>query len=189
MQFSPKKEEKTLSATRLLIQKKIINNGITPKKLQILKKIELLEFSRTPKYIQNTDIAMFSKVILSAAQVTLYSKGIPLSISVTGDETKRLDRKRFSALLLECCLISNENISVRLSKRLIIIEFTALKASKTLKRLLKQNEAHLFSFYKGDKKAIIIELESNREKSEKITGGIEYMLNPLSQINIYLSSV
>lgn len=190
MQFSPRKRDIYISYIRNHIHGRIINNGITLKNLKQLKKINIYSICHTEKLYTATDVKLFSSITLYCTQALLFQKGLSFNIKINGDSVNFVDRKALRAILCETALLAAKMdgyVYINILDEGIKVTYKGISPTKTLKRLLKaqnalftKNDDYTYSLFVYQKKT---------DKSEKITGAVSLLTDPLSSIKIFTSEI
>ena len=184
MIFLPNKFELYCCVLRNTVQHLIIKNGYRDKYIKNLMKIHkaeaLFSYEEEPANIKD-----FSSEILKAVFLKLKEKNKSFHFRIQKTGIFLINKKLFSSLLL--CLCRNaEKIEIGTLCGKIFI-----KAEKTdlieLKKLLKAINAEYFFERKNRKLLIIINATKTDKKPCGNEKDWEYILNPLSVVNIYLN--
>ncbi len=182
MIYLPNKFEMYACILRNTMQTLIIKNGYKPKYLINLMKIHRAEalFCDTAEPI---DIKSYTDEILKAVFIkkTENEQGFGFRISATG--TFLINKKVYTSLLLSLCR-ETDRIKVDLLNGKILI--TALVEKFDSKILKTIGATHFFERKTKQLYILITALKTNKTPSETEKDW-EYILNPLSAVNIYLN--
>lgn len=191
MLFLPKKHEKYCSCLRNVYQKKVLRHGIDSKNLKKIKKITVYSLLNSTPLYTPTDIYIFCKLITVCAQFELCTKGISLDAVVSAFNIKNVDRKKISAIILECCSITVKNsgyIKIESDDQNLYIIYQGFP-TKALKALIKSANGTHIKTLNGKCSAIKLDCKDSQMKAQKITGGIDLLRDPLSYVKIFLSDL
>ena len=113
MNFLPNKTERYLAAWRLLIQRKILESGVTPQNIRRLKKIYLAEAFLNRHCLAPADPVRYSDILLGAASLLLFARGFSIRFAFSGGGTVLLPRRLFAAFLLNLAARTKNGGTVR----------------------------------------------------------------------------
>ena len=185
MQFSPKKTEKYLSAIRNYLHKRICTCGINTKRLYIAKKLYICSTLYKPDPPTPTDIALFCKVILSCAQVELYGCGKRFEFDIKGDTTLLVPRDLFAALILETVIYARK-LQVNIIDNRVYIIYNGKAPQKRLKAIIRASGGTYLFERKKRTHAIFMRFSKTHRVSQKITGAVELLTDPLSVVKVFI---
>ena len=184
MIFSPNKFELYCCLLRNTIQSLIIKNGYKEKYLKnlvIIHKFEALISQET----EPINIKSFSLEILRAVYLKLIEKNSKFSFKITDTGVFLINKKLYTSLLLSLCQ-NSEQIEVGLYKEKILISAFNTKFKDISKFLFHLNAKYFFE-RKNKSLYILITAPKTDKKPENNEKDWEYILNPLSVVNIYLT--
>lgn len=184
MIFLPNKFERFLSALRVTVQNRILEKGITKKSIENLEKISLAEAIYYKDFKEPVDIFDFSlPLLISAFTVSLNERKIIFDITATGNYI--LNPKLFEILILSLCKTASK-IKIETIRQKIIIKANT-KKNKTIQKII--NALNGICFYEDRKTTLFIALpfEKTDKKAIKIKREWEYLNDPFSLVNIFLS--
>ncbi len=184
MIFLPNKFELYISLLRNTLQVLILKNGIKPKYLKNLKKIHIAEALFT-NHTEPTNIKDFSIEILKAVFLKKLDTGADFKFSVDRVGTFLINRKLFASLLLTVS-ISADNVAVKNFKNKILISFKE-NCTANLEKHLKKLNGYSIKEIKGNTNYILISPQKTDKEPRSNEKDWEYILNPLSVVNIYLN--
>ena len=168
-----------------------MKNGITQNLLEKLKKLTVFSIAYDKNYYSATDTYIFCKLLTVCSQFHLSNMMIELRADVSSNNIKLVDRKKLSAIILECCAISAASrgvIKIQDDCDNLYILYSG-NITKSLKILIKSADALHFKIKNGRLGTIVLPYTNTNKKAEKITGGIDMLLDPLSLIKIFLSDI
>ena len=132
-----------------------------------------------------TNVGIFSLEILNAVKLKQYENNKKFNFKTDEIGTVILNKKLFTALLLNLAK-SSEKIEILSLKNSILIK--AYKATpKEHKRLIKALGGAYFFIHHTNTLAVLINCQKTDKAPKKEIKDWEYLLNPLSVVNIYLS--
>ncbi len=185
MIFLPKKNERYAAILRNTMQKLIAKNGFCEKYLTGLMKIHrfeaLISDDREP-----VNIKEYSENILGAVFLLLFEKNKDFYFKLHDTGTVLINRKRFTSLLLNLCKTAEE-VEIGQYDGKILLKSVAADYDDNVK-LIKAFK-HTY-YYEVNTKTlnILIDAEKTDKEDLHLKDGIDYVLDPLSVVNIYLDS-
>lgn len=177
--YCPNKAEQFTAALRLIFQKLIIKNGIKKNYITALRKIYEFEVL-IGTYIEPIDIEVLCSELLTA--VFLKKK---FNYYIKTDKNYLINKKCFTALLLNICCCTDYIEIIEINKSLVIkgnfdinnkiMQLVKKLNGKVLKEVIEKNIYLCFSFTQTEK------------KSEDFEAAYSLLQNPLSVVNLYLT--
>lgn len=166
------------------MQHLIIKNGYRDKYIKNLMKIHKAEaiFSVETEPI---DIKEYSSEILKAAFLKLIEKNRNFRFKAKKTGVFLINKKLFASLLITLCRTSNK-IEVDLYKEKILIKATTVNLMESV-RLLNSLKATYFFETKTETLSVLINAPKTDKNPLENIKDWEYILNPLSVVNIYLN--
>ena len=185
MIFSPNKYEIYCCILRNTMQHLIIKNGYRKNYLKNLEKINRFE-ALISQDIEPLDIKNFSLEILKAIYIKKTENSQNFSFKLNDTGVYLINKKRFTSLLLTLCLYS-KRIEINLYKEKILISSFDTEFIE-LTKLLNLLNAKYFFERKKKNLFVLISATKTDKLPAKCEKDWEYLLNPLSVVNIYLNS-
>ena len=182
MIFLPNTFERYIAALRLLNHLLILKNGITSKRLKILKKIYIAESVYTSQKLSPFSITDFTLEILSAVQTLLCKKGKTLNFSVNTNGNYLFNKQLFTLLILEIC---NSCSYIKISENDIgIVVFTNGEIKNSLPFIKKLKG---YYFYENSLNKAIIILPFEKTVLPPVSSETEwyYLFDKFSPVNLY----
>lgn len=160
----------------------IIKNGYKPKYINNLMKIHKAEalFSTD---IEPLDVKNFSTEILKAVFIKKSENGEKFRFKTENTGVFLINKKLFTSLLLSLCQ-NADNINIGLFNEKILITATGKSFNNTL---FKAIGATCFFERKNKTLSVLISAPKTDKKPKDNEKDWEYILNPLSVVNIYLN--
>ena len=191
MQFSPKKQELYLSYLRNHLQKSIQKGGITQKRLCKIKKIELFSIISKKPVEAPLDLFLFCNVILYSLQALVFLKNKSFRINIEGNGIFLCCKKTLCAILCQTAILACNDgfINVELLRSGMKICYTGSTPDCTLKKLINKLNGTILCVKDRNLFLIFIPLRLCDEKSEKITGAVSLLTDPLSEIKIFTADL
>ncbi len=187
MIFLPNNFERYTAALRNLIQLFVIKNGIKPKYLDSLRKIYQAEalFSRDAEI--PTDICNFLSHLLTAVYIKKSESGIPFYFKINIRGNFLLNQKPYTALILSVCQNAYKIEIFELNGKLAIKAITP--KTKHSHRLVKNLDGCVYFERVTNTSLTLLPLIATDKKAIlcKPNNTEEYLLNPFSEVNIYLN--
>ena len=185
MIFLPNKFELYTCILRNTMEVLILKNGIKPKYLNNLMKIHTAE-SLFTDYEEPTHIGNFTLEILKAVKIKKLEKHQEFEFKVSKTDVFLINKKLFTTLLLILSKNSSK-LAVKQYRGKVLIITNHKEKSEILKLLKKLNGKYFFEvktklFY------ILLNLPKTSKKPKEEEKDWEYILNPLSVVNIYLEN-
>lgn len=166
------------------MQHLIIKNGYKDNYLRNLKKIHRIEALLSDKK-EPINIKSFSLELLKAVFIKKLENNTKLRFTIDNTNTFLINKKLYTSLLLTLCK-DTEKIEIKLYNEKILIK--AINAdTKDILNLIKKLDAIYFHEFKTKNLFILINAEKTSKIPEKYEKDWEYILNPLSVVNIYLN--
>ncbi len=140
MIFLPNAFERYFSALRLYVQISVLRGGNSRKRLNQLKKISLAEAFYYRNSVCALDINKFCGSLLGAAVIIMLQKNVKTSVSFSGGGVFLLNRKIFTALLMELASNygeKNNKILIFSGAGTVTLQSEGFTLSATLERLVK----------------------------------------------------
>ncbi len=187
MQFSPEVQEIYISKLRNHIQNSISKRGTSKKTLRLVKKINIHSILHSARAEIPTDIAIYSSVLLYCVKAQLAAKEKKVDIKIFGESTFLADRRLICAILCEVAILASNSgrIFINIENFGVRISYKGAQPNATLKRLVHAHKAVILKINKSDIYSIFLNLQPTRQKSEKITGAVSLLTDPLSPIKIF----
>lgn len=191
MQFLPEVQEIYISKLRNHIHNSIYKHGVSEKILRLAKKINIHSMLHSEHMNVPTDMALYCAVLLYCAQAQLAVNEKRIDIKISGDGTYFVDRRLLCAILCESAILASENseINVALESHGIRITYEGAPPSKIFKRLVHKDRAVMLKIKKCNIYSVFLHLQPTDEKSEKITGAVTLLTDPLSPIKIFTAKI
>lgn len=190
MLLLPNSTERYFAALRLYVQSAILRDGLYHKHYLQLKKILTAEALYHAGELNVLDIISCSNSLLGAAALILMSRGISFSASFKGKGVYLINRRLFTAVLLETangCKKSG-NISVNAKENEIVITINGCKDFKPMPRLIKALGGTYFRELDSENAVISLPAEKTELTAEAEENEWDYIANSFSSVNIYLNN-
>ncbi len=184
MIFLPNKYERFCAAVRNRIQNRNISLPISPKNIEILRKIYYAEAILKEKENVPIEINEYAKNILGAVQILKIEKEKPFTFKIVTKDRYLLDKKTLEILLI---LLSRNSthISIYEYKSNLVIKADTLPDLKFQKLLLKMKANSVYEHKEGYIFALF-SAEKTTKKSIKNAEEKEILCNPFSSANIFI---
>lgn len=191
MQFLPEVREIYISRLRNHIHNSISKCGVNEKMLRSAKKINIHSILHSQRSEIPTDIALYCSVLLYSSQAQLFAKEKTIDIKIFGEGTFLADRRLICAILCEMAILASNGgeILVNIEKRGVRISYKGAPPNNTLKRLVCSHKAVMLKIEKSGIHSVFLRLKPTRQKSEKITGAVSLLTDPLSPIKIFTTEL
>lgn len=183
MIYLPNKFERYTAALRNTIQLSVINSGLKPRHIKMLIKIYEAEAKFSYEEKMPIDIGEFSHKLLLAAHLLLLNKNRNTYFKVNIKGIFYINKKLFTALLLNICKSSDTVFVYYLNGRIIVKCKTAVKLNFAITKFL--NAVSLFET-KSQTQIIFIKADKTDKKGCNTEKEWD-ILNPFSPVNIYLT--
>lgn len=184
MIFLPNNFENYCYRLRNTLQFLIIKNGYKPRYLENLKKIHqaeaLYSTAKTP-----IEINSFTTELLKAVFLKKLESNEKFNFNIKTNGTFLINKKLYTSFLLCICKNSHE-IEILQMRGNIAIIFDGQTPQKT-KKFLNVLKGYLLKDIKSNRTLTVIPLEKTDKNPLKTEKDWEYILNPLSEVNIYLN--
>lgn len=183
MIFLPNNFEIYCSRLRSTLQFLIIKNGYKPKYLENLKKIHRAE-ALFSDYKIPIELNFFNSELLKAVYLKKLEQKKPFGFKLKTNGTFLINKKLYISFLLSLC----ENsccIKASVKKDSILI-ISKGEISSAAKKLLKSLNGYFFYNMKSNTVLAVIPADRTSKSPIKTKKDWEYLLNPLSAVNIYL---
>lgn len=185
MIFLPNKFELYTCALRNTMQFLIIKNGYKAKYLKNLMKIHKAEALFTTD-AEPLDVKDFSLEILKAVFLKSLENGKAFRFKTENTGVFLINKKLYTSLLLSLCRDA-EKIEVGLYKEKLLV--SAYRSDNNeITKLLKALNAVSFFERKTETLSVLITASKTDKKPKDSEKDWEYILNPLSVVNIYFNS-
>ncbi len=182
MIFLPNKFELYTCALRNTMQFLIIKNGYKTKYLKNLMKIHKAEALFTTA-TEPLNVKDFSLEILKAVFIKKIENGISFKFKTENTGIFLINKKLYTSLLLSLCK-NAQKIEVELYKERLLI--TAYRSGiNEYKKLIKTFGADFFYERNTQTLSVLITAPKTDKKPKEHEKDWEYILNPLSVVNIY----
>jgi len=182
--FLPNKFDIYCSALRNTMQNLILKNGYKKRYLCNLMKIHKAE-ALFSSYPEPCNIEQLSSEVLKAVFLKHLQQNISFRFKINKTGTFIIDKKLFLSLLLTLCKFA-EKIEIGITNERLFIKSNPSK-KPSIKKQLKKLNARCFYETKSRTALIILAPPKTQKPPIKTEKDWEYILNPLSVVNIYLS--
>lgn len=183
MIFLPNNFERYCAALRNTVQLSIIKNGLKPKYFKTFKKIYEAEAFFSREEILPIDLGLFLHQLLLSAHIKLLENNRSINISLKIKGVFLINRKLFTALILNICQNSKYIKISYLNGKILIYAKCNTGILKPIITFLNGNI--YFERKKGD---FLITLPTIKtDKSPIKTEEWEYSQNPFSPVNIFIN--
>ncbi len=194
MQFSPKKIDFYISALRLILQKRIINNGINYQTLLSIKRIEKIRVMNSFNEIYKTDIGFLVNELSLALTATFAVKGYMIFFHTYGNSFGGLNISAFESLLCEITRFLSEEkgkgrVKINIFKEYIEITADQIIVSSYINRLIKILKGTVITVPKLERYGIKIPIVKAKESYLFLPSADEYIQNPFSSVNLAVNTV
>lgn len=190
MQFLPKTHERYRAALRMYMQSQLLRHGINDDIRKRLATLFYTDVMLSAKHLVPTEPIIFADRLLGAAEMRLMRNGGSLSVLLSGGGYIYEDRKLLAALLLRSALCALENkageLRVCFIGQRLTVSFKG-KTDKMLDLIIKRLYGTVFRILPDNVTTVFIKYRSPAKYTEPIADEWEYLLDPLSLVNILLS--
>ena len=190
MIFLPNAFERYFSALRLYVQISVLRGGTSRKRLNQLKKISLAEAFYYRDSVCALDINEFCGSLLGAAVIIMLQKNVKTSVSFSGGGVFLLNRKIFTALLMELASNyagENNKILVLSKAGTVSVVSEGFTVSATLERLVKAAGGFCLKENKKKRSVIVLPAKRTAEAPECVENEWCQILDRFSPVNIWFS--
>lgn len=190
MQFSPKTHERYRAALRMYMQRQLIRHGISGSICKRIKSVLTSELVFSSGRHVPTDPIMFADSVLGAAVMRLMRNGKRLSVTLSGTGCIYEDRGLLAALLLQSAAVAVKDgggeVSVNFTGCDISISFAGTP-DRLLRILTRKLDGVCATVLPDNHTSILLPGRKAARNTAPITDEWEYLLDPLSIVNIMLA--
>lgn len=190
MIFLPNAFERYFSALRLYVQISVLRGGNSRKRLNQLKKISLAEAFYYRNSVCALDINKFCGSLLGAAVIIMLQKNVKTSVSFSGGGVFLLNRKIFTAVLMELASNygeKNNKILIFSGAGTVTLQSEGFTLSATLERLVKAAGGFCLKENKKKRSVIVLPAKRTAETPECVENEWCQILDRFSPVNIWFS--
>lgn len=190
MIFLPNAFERYFSALRLYVQISVLRGGNSRKRLNQLKKISLAEAFYYRNSVCALDINKFCGSLLGAAVIIMLQKNVKTSVSFSGGGVFLLNRKIFTAVLMELASNygeKNNKILIFSGAGTVTLQSEGFTLSATLERLVKAAGGFCLKENKKKRSVIVLPAKKTAETPECVENEWCQILDRFSPVNIWFS--
>ena len=190
MIFLPNAFERYFSALRLYVQISVLRGGNSRKHLAQLKKISLAEAFYYRNSVCALDINKFCGSLLGAAVIIMLQKNVKTSVSFSGGGVFLLNRKIFTAVLMELASNygeKNNKILIFSGAGTVTLQSEGFTLSATLERLVKAAGGFCLKENKKKRSVIVLPAKRTAETPECVENEWCQILDRFSPVNIWFS--
>ena len=182
MIYLPNFFERYTASLRNVIHLSVAKNGLMPKHLENMRKIFIIEALLCPDFEEPTDIAEFTSKLLSAVYINKLAKGNSFEFDIRLNGRYMLNRKLYTALILNICRNSHK-LSIYKKYEQIIIRAENCEKNSYNKIIKVMNSYSLFES-KSKTALIVLNYTATNKKSKPPI--IESSYNPFSPVNLFI---